>query len=240
MVKAKVASTTTTPTTARDDRTSSKRLIWPAFIPPDLPLELTAVLPSILIIDSFLDPASIKRWHTFLPSLPFSPSPPRKRGEAYRTNDRYSKDDPDLAHNLWTRTGLKEICQKEIASSRPAYIPMGLSSNIRVYKYGPDAEFGPHYDDDSIDSRTGWRSEWTLLVYLSGQEDGVVGGETTFYPSPSRKGNGQELKVGLKRGRALLHKHGRDCMLHSGLKVQQGVKWVLRSDVLFGPSSAAA
>ncbi|SCV68574.1 BQ2448_695 [Microbotryum intermedium] len=239
MAKAKTASTTATPTTAKDDKASKKPLVWPTFMLPTVPLELTTVLPSILVIDSFLDPASLKRWHAFLPSIPLSPSPPQKRDEAYRTNDRFSKDDQDFAYNLWTRTGLKEACQREIASNTPGHTPMGLSSNIRVYKYGPDAEFGPHYDDDSIDPRTGWKSEWTLLIYLSGEEDGVVGGETAFYPSPTIKRNGQELKVDLKRGRALLHKHGIDCMLHSGLKVQKGVKWVLRSDVLFGPTSSA-
>lgn len=51
------------------------------------------------------------------------------------------------------------------------------NSNIRVYKYTPGQHFGCHYDDAVRDSQTGARSEWTLLVYLSGVEDGVKGGE---------------------------------------------------------------
>lgn len=55
--------------------------------------------------------------------------------------------------------------------------PHSLNSNIRVYKYTPDQYFGPHYDDSVRDPETGGKSEWTLLIYLTGVEDGVLGGE---------------------------------------------------------------
>lgn len=32
-----------------------------------------------------------------------------------------------------------------------------------------------HYDDDYFDPETGNTSEWTLLIYLSGKETGVIG-----------------------------------------------------------------
>jgi hypothetical protein len=35
----------------------------------------------------------------------------------------------------------------------------------------------PHYDDSVHDVITGAKSEWTLLIYLTGVEDGVEGGE---------------------------------------------------------------
>lgn len=35
----------------------------------------------------------------------------------------------------------------------------------------------PHYDDSVRDPLTGAKSEWTLLIYLTGVEDGVEGGE---------------------------------------------------------------
>ena len=52
-----------------------------------------------------------------------------------------------------------------------------LNSNIRLYKYTEGQHFGCHYDDWVRDEETGARSEWTLLIYLSGEEDGIVGGE---------------------------------------------------------------
>jgi hypothetical protein len=48
-----------------------------------------------------------------------------------------------------------------------------------MYKYTPSQYFGPHYDDSVRDSETGTRSEWTVLIYLTGIEDGVEGGEVT-------------------------------------------------------------
>jgi len=48
-----------------------------------------------------------------------------------------------------------------------------------MYKYTPSQYFGPHYDDSVRDPETGAKSEWTVLVYLTGIEDGVKGGEVT-------------------------------------------------------------
>ena len=36
-----------------------------------------------------------------------------------------------------------------------------------------------------------------------------------------------ELEVGM----ALLHKHGKDCLLHEGREVMEGEKWIIRSDL---------
>ena len=106
----------------------------------------------------------------------------------------------------------------------------GLSSNIRVYKYPENTLFGPHYDVSSRDGGSGFVSYWTLLVYLTGREDGVVGGETVFY----RDGE-DDVVVDIERGLGLLHRHGmNDCLLHEGRKVIKGTKWVLRSDLVFG------
>ena len=112
--------------------------------------------------------------------------------------------------------------------------PKGLHSNIRIYRYDAGDYFGPHYDSCTRDSMTGFTSYWTLLIYLTGKEDGVEGGETVFYEG-NKKEVGKEIIVGLDRGTALLHRHGRsDCLLHEGSMVKKGTKWVLRSDVVFG------
>jgi len=66
----------------------------------------------------------------------------------------------------------------------------------------------------------------------------VTGGETIFYnelPKQSgKKGSGgtETIKVELEKGMALLHKHGRDCLLHEGAMVTNGEKWVLRTDLV--------
>ncbi|OMJ19835.1 hypothetical protein AYI69_g6453 [Smittium culicis] len=55
------------------------------------------------------------------------------------------------------------------------------------------------------------------------------GGETVFYSSKPF----YQLSVKPKGGMLLLHKHGADCLIHEGRKVTQGIKYVLRSDVLY-------
>jgi len=68
------------------------------------------------------------------------------------------------------------------------------------------SDFRPHYDDAVRDSLTGVKSEWTLLIYLTGVEDGVEGGETLFYKE--EKGKQREvITPPLKRGTALLHRY---------------------------------
>lgn len=76
---------------------------------------------------------------------------------------------------------------------------------------------------------------WTLLIYLTGVQDGVQGGETVFYTETTKREPVREVVTSLDRGTALLHRHGRDCLLHEGKVVTDdaGVgKWVLRSDLV--------
>ncbi|KAF7304816.1 Fe2OG dioxygenase domain-containing protein [Mycena kentingensis (nom. inval.)] len=185
----------------------------------------------ILVIDDLLSLAECKAFVKHIDSLPLELTPPKKRGEAERHNYRISETSVDLANKL----------HAVIAPHLPLFVPAtgrkgaarashSCNSNIRMYKYAPEQYFGPHYDDDCRDTMTGARSEWTLLIYLTGNEDGVEGGETLFYPKAKGK---DPIVAPLKRGSALLHRHGRDCLLHEGSAVRKGVKYVLRSDIMF-------
>lgn len=58
--------------------------------------------------------------------------------------------------------------------------PKACSANIRLYRYDPGSFFGPHYDDSVKDESTGYKSGWTVLLYLTGEDEGVSGGETVF------------------------------------------------------------
>ncbi|GAA5870108.1 hypothetical protein JCM3774_002594 [Rhodotorula dairenensis] len=210
------------------------QLAWPRLERPSRPLAVTEPAPGILLIDQFFPARVRKAFLAFLtaPESPVKLSPPTapKRGEAARTNERVSLHAPDLAARLWNETGLNEACQA--IEGRNGRRPVGLNPNMRIYRYPPGSFFGPHYDDDNVVEGLGI-TEWTLLIYLTGKEDGVIGGETAFYPTPSRKGNGPAIVPELKAGRALLHRHGQHCALHEGRLVEQGEKWVLRSDVVF-------
>ncbi len=94
--------------------------------------------------------------------------------------DRVSISSPEFACRLWT------ILRPHLPSfPYPASVKLpatgarmahSLNANIRLYKYTPSQHFNPHYDD-SVHDTTGAVSEWTLLIYLTGVEDGVRGGE---------------------------------------------------------------
>eukprot|EP00887_Chlorella_sp_A99_P002839 scaffold6.g2839.t1 len=91
--------------------------------------------------------------------------------------------------------------------------------------YRKGQRFGRHIDD-SNELPGGRFTGYTLLIYLSA----CGGGETVFYGPRNRR----IAAVAPRAGLALLHLHGEeDCLDHEGAAVTEGVKYVLRSDVVF-------
>ncbi|CAI7787259.1 unnamed protein product [Closterium sp. NIES-54] len=84
------------------------------------------------------------------------------KGEAYRDNHRISVEDNELAAHLWDR--LAPVLQPLQAGNRKA---VRLNPNMRVYRYSRGQQFGAHIDE-SVTVAGGGRTEYTLLVYLSG------------------------------------------------------------------------
>ncbi|KAJ1921943.1 hypothetical protein H4219_000290 [Mycoemilia scoparia] len=184
-----------------------------------------------------------------------------RKGEAFRNNSRISISDPGYANELWKSTGLDKLLS-HWKTSDGKKVPVGLNDNIRLYRYGPGQQFGRHYDDHSFDYLKR-RTEFTLLVYLNSVGDvpsdgdpeafqkssdvrrserlsskspksvvkkgGGCGGETVFYLNNPR----QDVRITPEVGKALLHKHGSDCILHESVPVIKGYKYLLRSDVVF-------
>ena len=147
------------------------------------------------------------------------------RTYAHRNNGRLCVMDRAFANVLWQRT------QAHVPPQIDGRKPVGLSERIRVYKYVVGQSFGQHVDE-SVEEAGGW-SEYTMLVYLNGGEGSDLrGGETVFY-----RGSGQKQKSVLAftplRGAALLHGHGHRCLLHEVLEVTHGVKYLLRTDVIY-------
>lgn len=78
---------------------------------------------------------------------------------------------------------------------------------------------------------------WTLLVYLTKCE----GGQTVFYPGQRLSTNTSlvveknraidPVVIEVEEGLAVLHRHGKDCLLHEGGTVISGEKLVFRADL---------
>ncbi|KAL2854356.1 hypothetical protein BJY01DRAFT_36781 [Aspergillus pseudoustus] len=222
---------------------------WPPLRPliPSSDLILDPILPDqIYLIRNFLHVSLCKTYVSFLASLPLITTPGRpKKGEAVRVNDRFQIQDAGFADILWRETALKELVTKSVTEieQRPQLKeiwggePLGLNANIRVYRYSPGQFFAQHYDDSntlsfsspSTPSPKPGRTTWTLLIYLNT----CSGGETIFYPEPTRTcRNPEPISVAPEMGMALLHRHGDRCLLHEGSEVTIGEKWVLRSDLV--------
>ncbi|SCU94760.1 LADA_0G10990g1_1 [Lachancea dasiensis] len=154
----------------------------------------------------------------------------RQRGTkeyAERINDRFASYNPKVAGILWERL-LKCLSQDDHVMETLGFMnAKGLNPQLRTYRYGKGHMFAKHYDSSVVVPNEG-TTRWTLLVYLTGG-DQLVGGDTIFYSASNQKYPAVHPQVGM----ALLHKHGDDCLLHEAQEVYDGVKWVLRSDVVF-------
>ncbi|CAG7990671.1 unnamed protein product [Penicillium olsonii] len=229
---------------------------WPPLRPllPAADLSLTPLLTDqIYLIRNFLPGTLCKTYASFLASLPLTTTPGKpKKDEALRVNDRFQIDDRRFADMLWETTAMKELVTTRFAEEEDEELsptefaqrarqlwggePLGLNPNIRIYRYSAGQFFGQHYDDANNITFTPPRSKavparttWTLLVYLTSCE----GGETVFYPESTRENrNPEPIAVAPEVGMALLHRHGDHCMIHEGMEVTGGEKWVLRSDLV--------
>lgn len=215
---------------------------WP-LIKPKKDLQVNRLKGNHLFtIPNFFTAAEAKAFVEVAESLGFTHQGSRgpAYGEAYRDNDRISVGDPVLAENIWL-AGLKRIFDD---IKLPGKVPIGLNPNIRFYRYKVGQWFGQHIDE-SADLGEGRRTQYTLLIYLSGissaksrkdkdsNQDSILqslgGGETVFYDQRECV----VAEVAPVAGMALLHIHGAKCMLHEARAVTKNIKYVLRSDVVF-------
>ncbi|KAF9009440.1 hypothetical protein BDQ17DRAFT_1421624 [Cyathus striatus] len=172
--------------------TAKPSLIFPEISPKPV-LECRPVLhDQILLIDA----PECKAYVKFIDSLPLELTPPKKRGEAERVNRMPHPlvaypPDPHLPSFPYPATARKQ-------NTDEPRVPHSFNSNIRVYKYARGSIL-------VRDPLTGAKSEWTLLVYLTGAEDGIEGGETLFYKEERGKPR-ETITPPLSRGTALLHR----------------------------------
>lgn len=129
-----------------------------------------------------------------------------------RNNERVMFDDVELAAELFAR--IRDALPERLCGRRP----VGVNERFRCYRYTPGQQFKAHYDGAFQRSQHEC-SELTFMIYLN---DDFTGGHTTFYEF--------DVDVRPVRGMALLFQHR---LLHEGCTVRSGVKYVLRSDVMY-------
>ncbi len=127
-----------------------------------------------------------------------------------RNNYRLLYQDFNLAKLYWEK--LKHYCPNEIENQ----MVVGLNEQFRFYKYELNQRFKKHRDG-SFKRNEFEASKITFMIYLN---DEFEGGETAF--------DDQIIKP--LTGKALCFFHE---LKHEGCPVTNGVKYVLRSDIMF-------
>ena len=148
----------------------------------------------------------------------------------YRDNMRVMRDDPALAAKLFERA--KPFLPETFEDWEGGYsgTPMrkrlfravGLNERFRFYRYDVGQTFAAHYDG-SFQRDRHEASRLTFMVYLNAD---FAGGTTDFY----HEDNALFLRVTPEPGMALIFRHA---ILHAGVAVEAGRRYVLRSDVMY-------
>ena len=112
-------------------------------------------------------------------------------------------------------------------SAPPGYEPYALNQRLRIFKYSPGQRFLPHFDGGYAKSGTD-RSWATFIVYLQAP---VGGGQTNFFD----RREAVLASVEPVPGTALVfyHDHHPWSPCHEGAEVTGGLKYALRSDVMY-------
>lgn len=136
-----------------------------------------------------------------------------------RNNDRVIHDNPKLA------AGLYERAYYYLPQTLTASVPLmdkfevdlcGLNERFRFYRYEGGQYFKWHKDGSYVRSAEE-ESQLTFIMYLN---DDYKGGETEF----------EWLKVVPEAGMVLVFPHR---IRHQGSEVTSGVKYAIRSDVMY-------
>jgi hypothetical protein len=173
--------------------------------------------PDLFVVHDFLSPAECDRLIVHSEQLGYTDAPISTMAgflmrKDVRDNLRVMVDDPELAAQWWDRA--KEV----VVSEWFGWKAVGLNERFRFYRYDVGQRFAPH-TDGYFERPNGDRSHFTFMVYLNG---GFEGGATAFHQS--------QVQVVPEPGKALGFYHR---LLHEGMPVVRGRKYVLRTDVMY-------
>lgn len=126
--------------------------------------------------------------------------------------------------------------------------PVGLNARFRFYRYGEGDYFAPHTDGSWPGSRVidgelvanAYPDRYSLMTFLIFLNDDYAGGATRFLvpedrERPSRAAPHREVDVRTPAGGVLCFPHGLHPLhcVHSSEPITQGVKYIIRTDMLF-------
>lgn len=130
--------------------------------------------------------------------------------KSVRNNSRITFIDHEMAHRLWER--FQPFAPERYGNSQVT----GFNEMFRFYKYEPGQRFKRHKDGSYIRNECEV-SHFTWMVYLN---DDFEGGHTIF--------DNHDIRP--RKGTVLVFEHQ---LKHAGEELQSGIKYVLRTDIMF-------
>jgi len=127
-----------------------------------------------------------------------------------------------------------------------------MNQKFAVFKYEVEDRFLPHHDgifpgsfvchdgsDKGVVNYEGVDSGLSMLIYLN---DDFEGGETRLYKMGTSPCDEEFVDVVPKKGAALFFRHGsgQDSVLHAGLPVTNGRKYLCKTNALYGIKKGGA
>jgi len=144
-----------------------------------------------------------------------------------RRSKRCMIDSAAACEVLWSR--LQPVLEAHKLMRMDGWEAVGLNERLRFLKYTPGDYFAPHQDGryarpaGSASGERGDVSFMTLMLYLNAPQKG---GATNFLDDDEDK----MVSVKPKAGLALLFQHN---LLHEGARLDVGVKYAIRTDIMF-------
>ena len=138
-----------------------------------------------------------------------------------RKSDRWMVDSPIAAGILFER--LRHLIPTARTGISDDWKHVGLNERLRFLRYSPGGYFAPHCDGQFVNDK-GQHSLMTVMIYLN---EPLSGGETNFLNPRNEE---EAVNVRPKTGLALVFDHP---LLHEGALLLQGVKYAIRTDVMF-------
>jgi len=141
----------------------------------------------------------------------------------YRDSYRIMIDDKKFTDILFKRIG-HHLPQEMFGDKL-----LEINERLRFLRYRPGDKFAKHYDGSYVRPDGSAETQITLQIYLNDAVQGG-GGETTFFPKSTPEFVGKTLPVRPEAGMILVFEHH---LLHEGSLVREGIKYTIRTDVLY-------
>jgi hypothetical protein len=213
--------------------------------PPPTTLHHHPTVPNLSLLTSVLTPSECGAIISAASTIGFTPDAPLTTTHSNTSTLAHNFVwiiDPAFSSALWSR----------IAPHIPSHVNgrrvRGLNRRFRVYRYVPGAEYRCHIDgawppssihplDDSYiyDASPVGQPQSSLYTFLLYLNDDFDRGETTFFMPALQDGVMNAFPLKPVAGAAALFPHGegKGALLHEGSGVTCGVKFIVRTDVLY-------